>query len=34
MFNFSFRGFEYDDDEGLDHEWSARWRSSAVPEAD
>ena len=34
MFNFSFRGFEYDDDEGLDHEWSARWISSAVPEAD
>jgi hypothetical protein len=25
MFNFSFRGFDYDDDEGLDHEWSARW---------
>ena len=34
MFNFSFRGFEYDDDEALDHEWSARWSSSAVPEAD
>lgn len=34
MFNFSFRGFEYDDDEVLDHEWSARWISSAVPEAD
>lgn len=29
MFNFSIRGFEYEDDEVLDHDWSARWSADS-----
>ncbi len=30
MFNISFRGFDYDDDEVLDHDWTASWNLPAA----